>query len=67
MLCLFGTRRWKTPETPSIEPSRGKCVIEGFLSAFRPDFGVLDRYGGQMGWAKKTRRESCTWLGSNKG
>ncbi|MGB6982195.1 MAG: IS66 family transposase [Methylocella sp.] len=36
-----------------IEPSRGKCVVEGFLGAFRPDFWVSDRYGGQMGWAKK--------------
>ena len=36
-----------------IEPSRGKCVVEGFLGAFRPDFWVSDRYAGQMGWAKK--------------
>lgn len=36
-----------------IEPSRGKCVVEEFLGAFRPDFWVSDRYGGQMGWAKK--------------
>ena len=36
-----------------IEPSRGKCVVEGFLGAFRPDFWVSDRYSGQMGWAKK--------------
>ncbi|MBA2702414.1 MAG: IS66 family transposase [Blastocatellia bacterium] len=36
-----------------VEPSRGKCVVEGFLGAFRPDFWVSDRYGGQMGWAKK--------------
>ncbi len=32
-----------------IEPSRGKCVVEGFLGAFRPDFWVSDRYGGQRG------------------
>ncbi|MGB6663404.1 MAG: IS66 family transposase, partial [Methylocella sp.] len=36
-----------------VEPSRGKSVVEGFLGAFRPDFWVSDRYGGQMGWAKK--------------
>jgi hypothetical protein len=54
-----------------IESSRGKCVVEGFHSAFRPDFWAelakgsarrsrvewpaegSDRYGGQMGWAKK--------------
>jgi hypothetical protein len=35
-----------------VEPSRGKKVVEGFLGAFRPDFWVSDRYGGQMGWAK---------------
>ncbi len=41
-----------------IEPSRGKCVVEGFLGAFRPDFWVSDRYGGQMGWAK-TETQVC--------
>jgi Transposase IS66 family len=41
-----------------IEPSRGKCVVEGFLGAFRPDFWVSDRYGGQMGWAKKAIRSA---------
>jgi transposase len=35
------------------EPSRAKKVVEGFLGDFRPDFWVSDRYGGQMGWAKK--------------
>jgi len=34
-----------------VEPPRGKKVVKGFLGAFRPDFWVSDRYGGQMGWA----------------
>ncbi|MGB6984048.1 MAG: transposase, partial [Methylocella sp.] len=41
-----------------VEPSRGKSVVEGFLGAFRPDFWVSDRYGGQMGWAK-TETQVC--------
>ena len=41
-----------------VEPSRGKKVVEGFLGAFRPDFWVSDRYGGQMGWAK-TENQVC--------
>jgi transposase len=36
-----------------VEPSRSKKVVEDFLGAFRPDFWVSDRYGGQLGWAKK--------------
>ncbi|MFZ0496420.1 MAG: transposase [Methylocella sp.] len=36
-----------------IAPSRGKSVVKGFPGAFRPDFWVSDRYGGQMGRAKK--------------
>ena len=35
------------------EPSRAKKVVEEFLGDFRPDYWVSDRYGGQMGWAKK--------------
>lgn len=35
------------------EPSRAKKVVEDFLGDFRPDYWVSDRYGGQMGWAKK--------------
>lgn len=34
-------------------PSRAKQVVEDFLGAFRPDFWVSDRYGGQMGFARK--------------
>ena len=41
-----------------VEPSRGKKVVEGFLGAFRPDFWVSDRYGGQMGWAR-TENQVC--------
>lgn len=36
-----------------VEPSRAKKVAEGFLGGFRPDYWVSDRYGGQMGFAKK--------------
>lgn len=34
-------------------PSRAKKVVDDFLGDFRPDYWVSDRYGGQMGWAKK--------------
>ena len=34
-------------------PRRGKMVVEEFLGAFRPDAWVSDRFGAQMGWAKK--------------
>jgi transposase len=34
-------------------PRRGKMVVEEFLGAFRPDVWVSDRFGAQMGWAKK--------------
>ncbi|MFZ0636772.1 MAG: IS66 family transposase [Candidatus Acidiferrales bacterium] len=32
---------------------RSKAVVEGFLGGWRPDFWTSDRYGGQMGWAKR--------------
>jgi transposase len=35
------------------KPSRAKAVVEEFLGDFRPDYWVSDRYGGQMGFAKK--------------
>ena len=35
------------------KPSRAKAVVEDFLGDFRPDCWVSDRYGGQMGFAKK--------------
>ena len=38
------------------EPSRAKKVVEDFLGDFRPDYWVSDRYGGQMGWAKKNNQ-----------
>jgi transposase len=34
-------------------PSRAKHVVEEFLGGFRPDYWVSDRYGGQMGFARK--------------
>ena len=34
-------------------PRRGKMVVEEFLGDFRPDVWVSDRFGAQMGWAKK--------------
>jgi transposase len=37
-------------------PSRAKSVVEAFLGEFRPDFWVSDRYGGQMGFAKKANQ-----------
>lgn len=40
------------------EPSRAKTVVEGFLGGARPDFWVSDRYGGQMGWAKR-EHQAC--------
>jgi transposase len=36
-----------------VEPSRAKKVVEDFLGDFRPDYWVSDRYGGQLGFAKK--------------
>jgi transposase len=32
---------------------RSKAVVEAFLGAFRPDYWISDRYGGQMGWARR--------------
>ena len=37
-------------------PTRAKSVVEAFLGEFRPDFWVSDRYGGQMGFAKKANQ-----------
>lgn len=34
-------------------PRRGKIAVEEFLGDFRPDIWVSDRFGAQMGWAKK--------------
>lgn len=34
-------------------PSRGKDVVEEFLGSHRPDYWVSDRFGAQMGWARK--------------
>ena len=32
---------------------RSKAVVEAFLGAWRPDYWISDRYGGQMGWARR--------------
>lgn len=32
---------------------RSKAVVQEFLGGWRPDYWISDRYGGQMGWAKK--------------
>jgi transposase len=32
---------------------RSKAVVETFLGDWRPDYWISDRYGGQMGWAKR--------------
>jgi len=39
-----------------IEPSRGKDVVEDFLSGHRPDYWVSDRLAAQMGWANKAHQ-----------
>ncbi len=33
--------------------SRGKAVVQGFLGDWRPDYWLSDRYGAQMGWARR--------------
>lgn len=33
--------------------SRGKAAVEAFLGDWRPDYWLSDRYGAQMGWARK--------------
>jgi transposase len=35
------------------KPTRSKQVVADFLGDWRPDFWVSDRYGGQLGWARK--------------
>jgi len=32
---------------------RSKGVVETFLGDWRPDYWISDRYGGQMGWARR--------------
>jgi transposase len=32
---------------------RSKEVVQTFLGDWRPDYWISDRYGGQMGWAKR--------------
>lgn len=32
---------------------RSKVVVEAFLGEHRPDYWISDRYGGQMGWARR--------------
>ena len=32
---------------------RSKAVVEAFLGDWRPDYWISDRYGGQMGWARR--------------
>ena len=32
---------------------RSKQVVQTFLGDWRPDYWISDRYGGQMGWAKR--------------
>jgi len=32
---------------------RSKAVVEAFLGRWRPDYWISDRYGGQMGWARR--------------
>lgn len=37
-------------------PSRAKQVVEAFLGDVRPDYWVSDRYGGQMGFARRDQQ-----------
>jgi transposase len=32
---------------------RSKAVVEAFFGDHRPDYWISDRYGGQMGWARR--------------
>jgi transposase len=32
---------------------RSKAVVEAFLGEHRPEYWISDRYGGQMGWARR--------------
>ncbi|MDP1732277.1 MAG: IS66 family transposase [Devosia sp.] len=32
---------------------RSKAVVQAFLGDHRPDYWISDRYGGQMGWARR--------------
>jgi hypothetical protein len=38
---------------PMAAPSRAKHVVEDFVGGFRPESWVSDRYGGQMGVARR--------------
>jgi transposase len=42
--------------------SRGKDVVEDFLGEHRPDWWLADRYGAQMGWAKKGQQACLAHL-----
>jgi len=35
---------------------RSKAVVEAFLGDHRPDYWISDRYGGQMGWARREQQ-----------
>jgi transposase len=35
------------------QANRGKAAVVGFLGDWRPDYWLSDRYGAQMGWAKR--------------
>lgn len=35
---------------------RSKAVVESFLGDSRPDYWISDRYGGQMGWARREQQ-----------
>jgi transposase len=35
---------------------RSKAVVETFLGNHRPDYWISDRYGGQMGWARREQQ-----------
>lgn len=35
---------------------RSRAVVETFLGETRPDYWISDRYGGQMGWARREQQ-----------
>lgn len=35
---------------------RSKAVVQAFLGDWRPDYWISDRYGGQMGWARREQQ-----------
>ena len=41
---------------------RSKAVVERFVGEHRPDYWISDRYGGQMGWARREQQVCLSHL-----